>query len=129
MNFLQLRTMNLKDVQEMLHRLSGEKPTQYGTARIWLKSRKAAVTVAQYLVTVGMVKPLSDIGRDTLEEILNSWSSLQTKNNSENNLDELRRDIRSFIEHAESAEHIYIFSDVVIRNVSFLFAYYFILNN
>lgn len=118
--------MDLKDVLEMMQRLSGEKPTQYGTAKIWLKSRKAAGTVAGWLVTKGMVKPLSEVSRDVLEQILNSWALLHAMRD-EKNLANLIESIRAFIKHAESAEQIYVFCEVLIRNVRFFLENVFVI--
>ncbi len=76
---LQLKLMDLNDGLELVQRLSGEKPTKYGTARVWRNSIKAAELVAQYLVTAGMVRPVSETGANILEQILNSWALLHAK--------------------------------------------------
>ena len=100
----------------MMQRLSGEKPTKYGTARVWRNSSKAAELVAQYLVTTGMVRPLAEVGPATLEQILNSWALLHAK--SKDVVATLPGIIRKLIEPAESAQHIYIFCGVLARHVS-----------
>lgn len=109
--------MNLKDGLELMQRLSGEKPTKYGTARVWRNSSKAAELVAQYLLTTGMIKPLSEVSSDVLEQILDSWALLRVKSKDDAVLT-LPGIVRKLIEPAESAQHIYIFCAVLIRHVS-----------
>jgi hypothetical protein len=108
--------MDLKDGLELMQRLSGEKPTKYGTARVWRNSSKAAELVAQYLVTTGMVRPLVEVSAATLEQILNSWALLHAR--SKDVVATLPGIIRKLIEPAESAQHIYIFCGVLIKHVS-----------
>ncbi|XP_032452074.1 serine-rich adhesin for platelets isoform X2 [Nasonia vitripennis] len=110
----QLKLMDLKDGLEMMQRLSGEKPTKYGTARVWRNSGKAAGLVAQYLVTTGMVRPIAEVGPATLEQILNSWALLHAK--SKDQVATLPGIIRKLIEPAESAHHIYIFCQILVRH-------------
>lgn len=111
--------MDLKDGLELMQRLSGEKPTKYGTARVWRNSSKAAELVAQYLVTTGMVRPLAEVSPAVLEQILTSWALLHAK--ARDVLAQLPGIIRKLIEPAESAQHIYIFCGVLIRQVSVIF--------
>lgn len=113
---LQLKLMDLNDGLELVQRLSGEKPTKYGTARVWRNSIKAAELVAQYLVTAGMVRPVSETGANILEQILNSWALLHAK--LKDVAPTLPGMIRKLIEPAESAQHIYIFCAVLARHVS-----------
>ena len=108
--------MDLEDALELVQRLSGEKPTKYGTARVWKNSTKAAELVVQYLVTVGMVRPVSETGANTLEQILNSWALLHSK--LKDNASMLPGMIRKLIEPAESAQHIYIVCAVLMKHVS-----------
>ena len=110
-----MKLMDLKEGLELVQRLSGERPTKYGTAKVWRNSSKAAVIVAQYLVATGMVKPLSEVTVTTLERILNSWALLHSKDESKNDLSGI---IRKIIEPAESAQHIYIFCGVLVKYVS-----------
>lgn len=112
----QLKLMDLKDGLELMQRLSGERPTKYGTARVWRNSSKAAGLVAQYLVTTGMVRPLAEVSPATLEQILNSWAMLHAK--TKDQVATLPGIIRKLIEPAESAQHIYIFCQVLVRQVS-----------
>ena len=111
--------MELNDALELVQRLSGEKPTEYGTARVWRNSIKAAEYVAQYLVPTGMVRPVNEIGANVLEQILNSWAMLHAKLNDI--ATSLPGTIRKLIEPAESAQHIYIFCVVLLKHVSTLF--------
>lgn len=113
---LQLKLMDLNDGLELVQRLSGEKPTKYGTARVWRNSIKAAELVAQYLVTAGMVRPVSETGANILEQILNSWALLHAK--LKDVALTLPGMIRKLIEPAESAQHIYIFCAVLAKHVS-----------
>lgn len=106
--------MDLNDGLELVQRLSGEKPTKYGTTRVWKNSIKAAELVAQYLVTAGMVRPISETGANILEQILNSWALLHAKLKDA----ALPGMIRKLIEPAESAQHIYIFCAVLAKHVS-----------
>jgi hypothetical protein len=108
--------MDLNDGLELVQRLSGEKPTKYGTARVWRNSIKAAELVAQYLVTAGMVRPVSETGANILEKILNSWALLHAK--LKDVAPTLPGMIRKLIEPAESAQHIYIFCAVLAKHVS-----------
>lgn len=108
--------MDLNDGLELVQRLSGEKPTKYGTMRIWRNSIKAAELVAQYLVTAGMVRPISETGANIFEQILNSWVLSYIK--LEDVAPDLPELIRKFIEPAESAQHIYIFCAVLAKHVS-----------
>lgn len=108
--------MDLNDGLELVQRLSGEKPTKYGTARVWRNSIKAAELVAQYLVTAGMVRPISETGANILEQILNSWALLHAK--LKDVAPTLPGMIRKLIEPAESAQHIYIFCAVLAKHVS-----------
>lgn len=108
--------MDLNDGLELVQRLSGEKPTKYGTARVWRNSIKAAELVAQYLVTAGMVRPISETGANILEQILNSWALLHAK--LKDVAPTLPGMIRKLIEPAESAQHIYIFCAVLEKHVS-----------
>lgn len=108
--------MDLNDGLELVQRLSGEKPTKYGTARVWRNSIKAAELVAQYLVTAGMVRPVTETGPIVLEHILNSWASLHAKIKETDPT--LPGMIRKLIEPAESAQHIYIFCAVLLKHVS-----------
>lgn len=112
--FAQLKLMNLEDGLELVQRLSGEKPTKYGKARVWKNSTKAAELVVQYLVTVGMVRPVSDTGANTLEQILNSWALLHSK--LKETATTLPGMIRKLIEPAESAQHIYILCTVLMKH-------------
>ncbi|XP_012277290.1 uncharacterized protein LOC105698028 isoform X2 [Orussus abietinus] len=112
--FAQLKLMDLNDGLELVQRLSGEKPTKYGTARVWRNSIKAAELVAQYLVTAGMVRPVTDTGANTLEQILNSWALLHSK--LKDIAPTLPGMIRKLIEPAESAQHIYIFCAVLVKH-------------
>lgn len=107
--------MDFNDGLGLLQRLSGEKPTKYRTARIWKQSPRAAEYVAQYLATAGMVRPICETGGNVLEEILNSWAKLYSKNSSQSTLPEM---IRKLIEPAESAQHIYLFCAVLLKHVS-----------
>lgn len=108
--------MDLSDGLELVQRLSGERPTKYGTARVWRNSIKAAELVAQYLVTAGMVRPVPETGANILEQILNSWALLHSKlKDVEPTLPGM---IRKLIEPAESAQHIYIFCAVLVKHVS-----------
>lgn len=120
MNFTvsQLKLMDLNDALELVQRLSGEKPTKYGTARVWRNSIKAAELVAQYLVTAGMVRPVSETGANVLEQILNSWAMLHAK--LKDIATTLPGMIRKLIEPAESAHHIYIFCAVLLKHVSII---------
>lgn len=112
----QLKLMDLSDGLELVQRLSGERPTKYGTARVWRNSIKAAELVAQYLVTAGMVRPVPETGANILEQILNSWALLHSKlKDVEPTLPGM---IRKLIEPAESAQHIYIFCAVLVKHVS-----------
>ena len=108
--------MDLEDGLELVQRLSGERPTKYGIARVWKNSTKAAELVVQYLVTVGMVRPVLDTGANTLEQILNSWAWLHSK--LKDNASTLPGMIRKLIEPAESAQHIYILCGVLMKHVS-----------
>lgn len=110
--------MELNKGLELVERLSGERPTRYGTARIWRNSTKAAELVIQYLVTTGMVKPMAEVTSDTLERILDCWVRLQSKQQSDNVMKTLPDICRKLIEPAESALHIYIFCEVLVRHVS-----------
>lgn len=112
--FAQLKLMDLNDGLELVQRLSGEKPTKYGTARVWRNSIKAAELVAQYLVTAGMVRPVSETGANILEQILNSWALLHAK--LKDVALTLPGMIRKLIEPAESAQHIYIFCAVLAKH-------------
>ncbi|XP_015599580.1 uncharacterized protein LOC107269825 [Cephus cinctus] len=112
--FAQLKLMDLSDGLELVQRLSGEKPTKYGTARVWRNSIKAAELVAQYLVTAGMVRPVGETGASTLEQILNSWALLHVK--LKDIAPTLPGMIRKLIEPAESAQHIYIFCAVLSKH-------------
>ncbi|XP_077278451.1 uncharacterized protein LOC143906317 isoform X1 [Temnothorax americanus] len=112
--FAQLKLMDLNDGLELVQRLSGEKPTKYGTARVWRNSIKAAELVAQYLVTAGMVRPVSETGANILEQILNSWALLHAK--WKDVALTLPGMIRKLIEPAESAQHIYIFCAVLAKH-------------
>lgn len=112
--FAQLKLMDLNDGLELVQRLSGEKPTKYGTARVWRNSIKAAELVAQYLVTAGMVRPVSETGANILEQILNSWALLHGK--LKDVALTLPGMIRKLIEPAESAQHIYIFCAVLAKH-------------
>ncbi|KAL6444661.1 hypothetical protein ACFW04_002032 [Cataglyphis niger] len=112
--FAQLKLMDLNDGLELVQRLSGEKPTKYGTARVWRNSIKAAELVAQYLVTAGMVRPISETGANILEQILNSWALLHAK--LKDVAPTLPGMIRKLIEPAESAQHIYIFCAVLEKH-------------
>ncbi|EZA47798.1 hypothetical protein X777_15231 [Ooceraea biroi] len=112
--FAQLKLMDLNDGLELVQRLSGEKPTKYGTARVWRNSIKAAELVAQYLVTAGMVRPVSETGANILEQILNSWALLHAK--LKDVAPTLPGMIRKLIEPAESAQHIYIFCAVLAKH-------------
>ncbi|XP_070157004.1 serine-rich adhesin for platelets isoform X2 [Polyergus mexicanus] len=112
--FAQLKLMDLNDGLELVQRLSGEKPTKYGTARVWRNSIKAAELVAQYLVTAGMVRPISETGANILEQILNSWALLHAK--LKDVAPTLPGMIRKLIEPAESAQHIYIFCAVLAKH-------------
>ncbi|XP_047355373.1 serine-rich adhesin for platelets-like isoform X1 [Vespa velutina] len=112
--FAQLKLMDLNDGLELVQRLSGEKPTKYGTARVWRNSIKAAELVAQYLVTAGMVRPVSETGANILEQIFNSWALLHSK--LKDITPTLSGMIRKLIEPAESAQHIYIFCAVLIKH-------------
>ena len=115
--------MELKDTLELMQRLAGEKPTKFGTSRVWRNSNKAAVLVAQYLVTAGMVKPVEEVGHETLEQILNSWALLHANDKDQSALPDI---IRKLIEPAGSATHIYIFCQVLIRHVSIcLYLFFF----
>lgn len=112
--FAQLKLMDLSDGLELVQRLSGERPTKYGTARVWRNSIKAAELVAQYLVTAGMVRPVPETGANILEQILNSWALLHSKlKDVEPTLPGM---IRKLIEPAESAQHIYIFCAVLVKH-------------
>lgn len=108
--------MDLSDGLELVQRLSGERPTKYGTARVWRNSIKAAELVAQYLVTAGMVRPVPETGANILEQILNSWALLHSK--LKDVAPTLPGMIRKLIEPAESAQHIYIFCAVLVKHVS-----------
>lgn len=112
----QLKLMDLSDGLELVQRLSGERPTKYGTARVWRNSIKAAELVAQYLVTAGMVRPVPETGANVLEQILNSWALLHSK--LKDVVPTLPGMIRKLIEPAESAQHIYIFCAVLVKHVS-----------
>ena len=112
----QLKLMDLSDGLELVQRLSGERPTKYGTARVWRNSIKAAELVAQYLVTAGMVRPVPETGANILEQILNSWALLHSK--LKDVAPTLPGMIRKLIEPAESAQHIYIFCAVLVKHVS-----------
>ncbi|KAL2713832.1 serine-rich adhesin for platelets-like isoform X2 [Vespula squamosa] len=112
--FAQLKLMDLNDGLELVQRLSGERPTKYGTARVWRNSIKAAELVAQYLVTAGMVRPVSETGANILEQIFNSWALLHSK--LKDITPTLSGMIRKLIEPAESAQHIYIFCAVLIKH-------------
>ncbi|XP_066586072.1 streptococcal hemagglutinin-like [Prorops nasuta] len=112
--FAQLKLMDLNDGLELVQRLSGEKATKYGTARVWKNSIKAAELVAQYLVTAGMVRPVLETGALTLEQIFNSWALLHSK--LKDVALTLPGMIRKLIEPAESAQHIYIFCAVLARH-------------
>lgn len=112
----QLKLMDLSDGLELVQRLSGERPTKYGTARVWRNSIKAAELVAQYLVTAGMVRPVPETGANVLEQILNSWALLHSK--LKDVAPTLPGMIRKLIEPAESAQHIYIFCAVLVKHVS-----------
>lgn len=110
--------MDLSDGLELVQRLSGERPTKYGTARVWRNSIKAAELVAQYLVTAGMVRPVPETGANILEQILSSWALLHSK--LKDVAPTLSGMIRKLIEPAESAQHIYIFCAVLAKHVSIL---------
>ncbi|KAI4484504.1 hypothetical protein M0804_007070 [Polistes exclamans] len=112
--FAQLKLMDLNDGLELVQRLSGERPTKYGTARVWRNSIKAAELVAQYLVTAGMVRPVSETGANILEQIFNSWALLHSK--LKDITPTLPGMIRKLIEPAESAQHIYIFCAILIKH-------------
>ncbi|XP_029034336.2 uncharacterized protein LOC114871918 isoform X2 [Osmia bicornis bicornis] len=112
--FAQLKLMDLSDGLELVQRLSGERPTKYGTARVWRNSIKAAELVAQYLVTAGMVRPVPETGANILEQILNSWALLHSK--LKDVAPTLPGMIRKLIEPAESAQHIYIFCAVLAKH-------------
>ncbi|XP_053974335.1 uncharacterized protein LOC128874079 isoform X1 [Hylaeus volcanicus] len=112
--FAQLKLMDIRDGLELVQRLSGERPTKYGTARVWRNSVKAAELVAQYLVTAGMVSPVSDTGAHILEQILSSWAILHSKLKDVDT--PLPGVIRKLIEPAESAQHIYIFCAVLAKH-------------
>ena len=112
----QLKLMDLSDGLELVQRLSGERPTKYGTARVWRNSIKAAELVAQYLVTAGMVRPVPETGANILEQILSSWALLHSK--LKDVAPTLPGMIRKLIEPAESAQHIYIFCAVLAKHVS-----------
>lgn len=110
--------MEFEDSLELVKRLSGQKPTKYGTARVWKNSLKAAELVAQYLVTSGMVRPVADTGAQILEEIFTSWAMMHL--NVKDAESTLTGVIRKLIEAAESAQHIYIFCSVILKHVSLL---------
>ncbi|XP_051167475.1 uncharacterized protein LOC127285478 isoform X3 [Leptopilina boulardi] len=112
--FAQLTLMDLEDGLELVQRLSGEKPIKYGKARVWKNSTKAAELVVQYLVTVGMVRPVSETGANVLEQILNSWALLHSK--LKETASTLPGMIRKLIEPAESAQHIYILCTVLMKH-------------
>ncbi|KAI4497985.1 hypothetical protein M0802_006809 [Mischocyttarus mexicanus] len=112
--FAQLKLMDLNDGLELVQRLSGERPTKYGIARVWRNSIKAAELVAQYLVTAGMVRPVSETGANILEQIFNSWALLHSK--LKDITPTLPGMIRKLIEPAESAQHIYIFCAILIKH-------------
>ncbi|KAK2589097.1 hypothetical protein KPH14_001924 [Odynerus spinipes] len=112
--FAQLKLMDLNDGLELVQRLSGERLTKYGTARVWRNSIKAAELVAQYLVTAGMVRPVSETGANILEQIFNSWALLHSK--LKDITPTLPGMIRKLIEPAESAQHIYIFCAVLTKH-------------
>ncbi|EFN73920.1 hypothetical protein EAG_10024 [Camponotus floridanus] len=114
--FAQLKLMDLNDGLELVQRLNGEKPTKYGTTRIWRNSIKAAELVAQYLVTVGMIRPISEIGANIFEQILNSWALSYVKLGTKDVAPTLPDIIRKFIQPAESAQHIYIFCAVLAKH-------------
>ncbi|XP_043253441.1 uncharacterized protein LOC122397971 isoform X2 [Colletes gigas] len=113
--FAQLKLMDLRDGLELVQRLSGERPTKYGAARVWKNSIKAAELVAQYLVTAGMVRPVPDTGANILEQILSSWALLHSKL-KDVVAPPLSGIIRKLIEPAESAQHIYIFCAVLAKH-------------
>ncbi|XP_058795476.1 uncharacterized protein LOC131666651 [Phymastichus coffea] len=111
----QLKLMELQDSLELMQRLSGERPTKYGTARVWRSATKAAHIVAQYLVTTGMLRPMADPhSSETFTHVLNSWALLHAK--GKHALDTLPDLIRKLIEPAESAQHIYLFCHVLVQN-------------
>ncbi|XP_014213027.1 mucin-19 [Copidosoma floridanum] len=112
----QLKLMELKDGLELMQRLSGEKPTKYGTARVWRNSMKVAELVAPYLVTMGMIRPVVEVGSDTFEQILNSWALLHAKSKDDDGAAMLPGIVRKLSEPAESAQHIYIFCGVLARH-------------
>lgn len=108
--------MDLHEALELVHRLSGDKPIKYGTARVWKNSVKAAELVAQYLVTAGMVRPVAETGPHVLEQIFDSWATLYAK--LKDITVTLPGMIRKLIEPAESAQHMYIFCAVLLKHVS-----------
>ena len=119
--------MDLKDGLELVQRLSGERPTKYGKANVWKYSGKAAVIVSQFLVTKGMTQPMSEVTPALFEMILDSFALIHSKEKNEKGSKEttLFDTIRKLVQPAESAQHIYLFCEVLVKRVSFFLTLWF----
>lgn len=109
--FFQLKQMELSEGLRLIQRYS---VSSNSIARIWKNRSKVAEIAAHTVLASAMVHPIPE--SSLLHDLISEWASIHGSKLT-NSPQTLHNMVRKMIQTAESSQHIYVFSKVLVQKV------------